>query len=89
MFTFTVNTDDGETFEAKATSRDVVMWEKTGKGRSLGRLAESPTMGDLYSLAHVACRRLGKFTGDLAAFEETVDLEFEEDGAADPTRRAR
>lgn len=90
MFTFTVVPDNGEPFQATATSRDVVIWEKLGKGRSMSRVAQEPTMGDLYSLAHVAARRLQLFTGTLEEFEHSVDIDFEgEDEAPDPTQRAR
>lgn len=89
MFTFTVKPDNGDAFEATATSRDVVMWEKTGKGRSLSRLSEDPHMSDLYSLAHIAVRRLGLFQGSLPDFETSVDLELEEAEAADPFPKDR
>lgn len=89
MFTFTVQPDGAEPFEAKATSRDVVAWEKLGRGRSMSKLAENAAMVDLYGLAHIACRRLALFTGSLEEFEATVDLEFEEDEEVDPTRQVR
>lgn len=85
MFTFTVKPDGGDEYSATATSRDVVVWEKTGRNRSVGKLAESPAMGDLYALAHLASKRLGLFDGTFKEFEESVDLEFEEDEASDPT----
>jgi hypothetical protein len=88
MFTFTVNLDGAEPYRAEAKSRDVVAWERGGRGRSLGKLSESPQMGDLYSLAHVACRRLALFTGTLPEFEAQCDLTFEESEPADPTRTA-
>jgi hypothetical protein len=88
MFTFTVHPDGAEPYEATATARDIVMWEKVAKGRSLGKLGDNPSMSDLYSLAHVASRRLGLYAGSLADFETGVDLEFQSaaDEAADPTR---
>jgi len=89
MFTFTVRPDSGEEFTATATSRDVVKWEMTGKGRSVSRIAENPSMTDLYDLAHVAAVRLGLFDGDAREFRSTVDLEFQGDEAPDPTRKAR
>lgn len=89
MFKFRVNPDGGEPFDAEATSRDIVMWERLGRGRSLGKLSQSPTMVDMYSLAHVACQRLGMFAGTLPEFETQVDLEFEAvDEATDPTQPA-
>lgn len=89
MFTFTVHPDNAEPFEVKATSRDVARWEMGGRGRSLGKLAEDPSMSDLYDLAFVACARLDLYAGDIREFRATTDLEFKEDEAADPTQLAR
>lgn len=98
MFTFTVKPDSAEEFEVTATSRDVVRWEKTGKGRSLGRFSDNPTMTDLYSLAHGAALRQGLWAGPVAEFEQSVDVELhsddsndsdEDDDESGPTRRAR
>ncbi len=89
MFSFTVKPDAAEPFEVTATSRDIVQWEKLGRGRSIGKLAENPAMSDLYSLAHVAARRAGLFAGTLPDFEAGVDLDFQEDKGADPTRPTR
>lgn len=89
MFTFTVKPDGGEEFTATATSRDVVKWEQGGKGRSVGRLSENPSMSDMYDLAFVACGRLGLYDGDIREFRASVDLGFEEGEASDPTRPTR
>lgn len=88
MFTFTVRPDGLDEFEAKATSRDVVKWEAGGKGRSVTKLTENLHMGDLYDLAFVACQRQGLFDGDIREFRDSVDLDFQEDEEADPTRPA-
>lgn len=91
MFTFTVRPDAGEEYELKATSRDVYVWERTGKGRTLRGFLESVSMASCYELAHIAARRQQTFTGTLAEFADTHDLDFredEQDGEPDPTRPA-
>jgi hypothetical protein len=75
-------------------SRDVLMWERTGRTNSYADLMQKQDMAPMYALAHLASRRLGLFVGDLAAFEATCDLEpigddDEVEAAADPTRPAR
>lgn len=90
MFKFTVHPDDGEPYEAVATSRDVAKWERGGKGRSLGNFADNPSMRDMYDLAFLTVDRLGLFDGDITQFRDGVDLEFEQDeDAVRPTPRAR
>lgn len=94
MFTFKVLPDDGESTEVIARSRDVARWERNGRGRSLGKFSENPTMVDLYALAHTACLRQGVFAGPLNEFEETVDVEMiaadkQDEEDADPTPPAR
>ena len=84
---FTVKPDGGEQYSVKATSRDVVVFEKVSKGRTLVNLLEERAFTDLYRLAHIASKRQGMFTGTLQEFEETVDLDFDlEDDDTDPTR---
>lgn len=88
MLNFTVMPDGGETFEVEAMMRDVLKWEKGGKGRNLNQLKENPSMESLYAIAHIAARRQQLFTGSLDEFEETCDLDFEEeqeDDTADPS----
>ncbi|OLL69839.1 hypothetical protein Ae168Ps1_6396c [Pseudonocardia sp. Ae168_Ps1] len=82
MFTFEVVPDGGESYELVAASRDVVVWERTGKGRSLQQLTENLRMSDLYEVAHLAARRQGRFDGSLEDFIGSVDLNL--DGAAEP-----
>lgn len=80
--------DDGEPFAVTATSRDILRWEKAKPGRSITQLVGGePRMADAYSLAHTAAVRAGDFTGSLAQFEDSVDLdgrepEDEDDDAA-------
>lgn len=89
MLDFTVVPDGGEKFEVKATTRDVLLWEKAGKGRSMATLLGDISIEKMYQLAHLAARRQGLFAGTLAEFEETCELEFEETGDVDPTQLAR
>ncbi|MEV0726005.1 hypothetical protein AB0I37_24905 [Micromonospora purpureochromogenes] len=88
MFTFMIKPDGGDAFEVTAGTRDVLKWERTTKGASLGQLKEGITLGALYKIAHLAATRQQLFTGPLADFEDTCELEFEEDEEPDPTRPA-
>lgn len=91
LFTFTVKPDGQDEYQVDATSRDILNWEKTTKGASLGKFESDPQITDVYKIAHFAARRTGLFTGTLQEFESGVDIEFEkdEDEASDPTRSAR
>jgi hypothetical protein len=90
VFTFKVVPDNGDPYEVTAGSRDVLTWEKSGKGRNVSKFRESMEMADLYRLAHIASRRLGLYAGDLREFEESVEIDLsEEDQEPDPTRPAR
>lgn len=89
MFLFKVTPDGGETFEVKASTRDVLMWEKTGRDRSLTGLTEKLHVADMYEIAYLAAKRQGLFDGARAEFEASVELDFQEDqDAADPTSAA-
>src|SRR5690606_19493834 len=96
MMTFEIIPDDGDPYRLEAGSRDVLMWEKAGKGRSFGQFGsgESMRMEHLYGLAYYAARRQGLFTGSLAEWEQSVELrpvkddEDDEEGTVDPTRPA-
>lgn len=80
MFLFKVLVDNGEPFEVTATSRDVLIWEKTtGKGRSMAQLEKNGGMSDLYALCHVAARRRGLYTGSLQEFQQTCDLDMQDE----------
>lgn len=74
MMRFDVTPDGGDTFRVVAASRDVLAWEKAGKGRSFKQLGEEMTMAGLYGLAYFAARRQGLFSGTLPEWEESVDL---------------
>jgi hypothetical protein len=92
-FKLTIDGQD-EPVELTATSRDVLMWEKTTKGASFAKLEQDLRMGDLYGVAYRAAARKAVFTGTLEDFCLKVDLEFEDtpagsDGDADPTQPAR
>jgi hypothetical protein len=94
MFTFTVTPDDGQSYKVTATSRDVLHWEKTTKGKSVGALSEAENfhMGDMFKMAWIAARRQSLFAGDLKDFEagHEVDLvdDDEDDDGLDPTQPA-
>ncbi len=85
MFTFTIRPDEGEAFKVVATSRDIVVWEKTAGGRTFSDLARA-SMSDFYGIAFIAARRQGLFEGPRKDFDATVDLEVEEDEEPDPTQ---
>lgn len=89
MFKFVITPDDGEQYTISARSRDIVTWEKTGKGRSVAELQRNMRFTDVYSLAHVAARRTGMFSGSLEEFERSVDLEVMPEEEPDPTRPGR
>jgi len=86
LFDFKVKPDAGEPYDVTATTRDIVTWERGGKDRSFSQFGETMRMGDMYGLAHAASKRQGLFSGDLATFEATVDLELVAEGDADPTK---
>lgn len=91
MIDFKVIPDGGERFDLTADSRDVLVWERTAKGkvRSVGELVESKSFVEFYRLAHIAAKRQGVFDGDLAEFEATHALEVgDDDDGEDPTRPA-
>ncbi|OXM73088.1 MULTISPECIES: hypothetical protein [Amycolatopsis] len=77
MIDFKIAPDGGEKFEVKATTRDILNWERTTKGGSLKQLMENLHTADLYKVAHFAARRTQQFTGTLQEFEASCDLEFE------------
>jgi hypothetical protein len=85
MFTFTVTPEHGDPFRVKADSRDIYMWEKTSRDKTLAGLYENMAIVDLYVIAHIASRRQRLFAGDLAEFVTCVlDTEEEEAQAAAP-----
>jgi hypothetical protein len=88
LITLKVVPDNGEEYTVTATSRDVVMWEKTHKGAKFANL-ESAGMADLYALAFFAAERTGKFAGTEAEFCKLVDIEPVADEDLTPTKRGR
>lgn len=89
MFTFKVTPDEGKEFSVTADSRDIMLWEKTTQGRTLGKLKDDLRMADLYKIAYLAVARTKKFDGDQAAFEKTCVIEEQGDEEeADPTSPA-
>lgn len=86
MFTFKVTPDTGEPFTVEAGTRDVLMWEKVAKGKTINQLMADLAMADLYKIAHLAAIRQQLFTGPLAEFEQTCDIELDEGKTVDPTR---
>lgn len=68
---------DRENYTVVADARDQLKWERAEKGRALGNLL---TLGvkaeDLYSLAHFASLRTGKYTGQLEVFEQEAVVEM-------------
>lgn len=94
MITFTLTPDYGDPLTVEADSRDIYVWEKTGKGRSLGMLKDNVPMAEMYPIAHIACRRLGEdVPGKIEDFVRAYKLDWDEDQAkdetgADPTQSA-
>lgn len=89
MIEFICVNDAEERYEVTATARDVLLWEKTGKGRNFAKLMAELPLADLYVIAWLASKRKGLFTEPLARFEETIDLHFElDEGEPDPTQPA-
>lgn len=100
MFDFTVTPDGGDPITVAAGMRDVVLWEKTHKGRALAQIGDATKLSAsiIYELAYSACRRqrlLPDGTTE-AAFCENYDIEFdvpepepdaadEQDSDMDPT----
>lgn len=84
MFTFTVKPDEGTEYKLVAGSRDVAIWERATKGRTLADL-QRPSMCDFYGIAHVAAKRQGLTDLTKAQFEESCDLDMgDEDDEAEP-----
>lgn len=88
MFTIRVTPDDGPAYEVPAGTRDVYMWEKTGKGRSVGQLqGEGMSISALYELTHLAARRQHMTTESLDDFVKHNDIDpIEDDDEPDPTQ---
>ncbi|HYD28882.1 hypothetical protein [Brevundimonas sp.] len=83
MFEFRILPDGGEPFEITASMRDLRMWEKTHRGRSMGVLSDRSSLSAtiLFEIAYAACRRQGKIHNDMTGdvFAETHDFELGEE----------
>lgn len=97
MITLTVTPDHGDEYTVTATSRDILTWEKTTKGdKTFIDLINSPSLVDLYRVAHLASWRQGLTTAkNLQEFEATCEVtagleddEDQEDEVPDPTHPA-
>lgn len=94
MITLKVTPDNGEPYVVVATSRDVLMWEKTTAGnKSFVDLINEPNLVDLYRVAHIASWRQGLTSAkNLQEFEATCEVTGnpadEEDEEPDPTQPA-
>ena len=83
MFNMRITPDStGEPFDLSAGMRDIVVWEKTHRGRSLAQIGDGNlTGGMVYELAYSACRRQGKVPDGLteAEFLADFDIDVEDD----------
>lgn len=92
-------TIDGQQHQVTAVPYDLLVWEKTAKGKRIGDLlpvAPDGTMDftrlslvEIYRLAHIAARRERVFTGTLDEFERNVVVTLAGAEAPDPTPPAR
>lgn len=83
--------DDGREERVTARPRDLMAWQKTGRGVTLEDVLPVNAEGDgldlgkfnlpeLWRLAWMVARREGLFDGPLEAFGEQVDVTVTEDG---------
>lgn len=70
MFTFVIKPDVGEPYEVTGDSRDISLWERTGRDRSLGNLERNMRISDIEAIAHIAAQRHGISAGTLREFSE-------------------
>jgi len=92
-------TIDGQRHRVTAVPYDLLVWEKTAKGKRIGDLLPVAPDGSLdftrlslveiYRLAHIAARREQVFTGTLDEFERNVVVTLSDAGSPDPTPPAR
>lgn len=76
MLTLKVIPDDGDPYKLVAGSRQIMLWESTGRNNTLARLNDNPSMADFYFIGHLAAVKAGKFTGSLEQFKDSVDIEM-------------
>lgn len=92
MIPLRVIPDEGDPIDIDVTSRDVLRWERSGRGKTLKSFEQNPTMAAMYELAHTHLLRTKQFAGDLDELMATVDIEEladeaeEGEGSADPTQ---
>lgn len=90
MYEFRVIPDHADPFDLTVSSRDVLLWERTGKGKYAAKLAETGSYSDFYSIAYIAARRQGLWEGTREEFEQQCDIELSDDEedapAVDPTQ---
>lgn len=86
MINFKVMPDDGEPFEITANSRDIYVWERTHRGKTLGSVIENQPIADLYEIAHQAMRNQRGYAGTLQEFIDTHLIDKSLEPQADPTQ---
>jgi hypothetical protein len=91
--TLFVTPDDGEKYELKVTSRDALMWERSGRDNpSILDYLQRPSMSEAYRLGHIVAKRTQQFMGTLKEFEQSNDLVIgmgiDTDDEPDPTESA-
>lgn len=93
-----VDDEDADPVEVIAKLRDVSLWERTIRGRSLGAIERDGQLNQLEEICHFAAKRMGIVDCNLAQFRERYDIEpiappqptgEEGDGDEDPTRSGR
>lgn len=85
MISFEVKPDHGDKYVLTAGSRDILMWERTTKGRTFSSLAEGVAMVDIYRIAFLAAKRQELWDGKEVDFEATHEIEVLPGEAPDPT----
>lgn len=85
MFELKIVPDGGEPFSVTTTSRDIAAWERGGKNRSMGRLADDLRITDITDMAWYAADRRGLTRLDIVQWRAGVDIDFSllEDKAKD------
>lgn len=82
MFELRITPDEtGEAFDVNAGMRDVVIWERTHRGRSLAQIGDGNlTATMVFELAFSACRRQQRIPRELTEeqFFESYEVEVEE-----------
>lgn len=90
MFTFKITPEAGDPYEVRANTRDVLVWEKSTRDRTMGQLMQDMSLVDLYKIAHIAARREGLCEDTLSEFQASCDLTLEEgEEEPNPTQKAR